>query len=88
MIKVENDWVIESDGMQYILKERTYTYDKHGRELFKTPTYYHSVEDALKGYARYKQLNFVKDNDMSVAQAIMEFKKINDDLEKIVRVNG
>lgn len=84
MIAIENGWLIDADIYQFVLKERTFTYDKNGNELYKNQTYHHSIEDALTYYAKIKQRKFVEENYINLSQAIKEFRKINEEITILI----
>ena len=81
MIKLLNDYFIESDGTQYILKEIVTREKKETKEKYKaeqTVGYYGELSQALNGYCRNVMMNYVKENDiclLKVLEKIEELKK-------------
>lgn len=88
MIKLENNWEIDSDGMQYILHQFTGNTDKEGRKVYRDTTYHVSVEKALESLIRKKQRETVAENEMSLQEAIKCFREINEELERQCKVGG
>lgn len=53
-VQIERNLFLESDGMQYILKEYTGTTDKNGKELYNAKGYYGDVQSAMRGLLKFK----------------------------------
>ena len=53
-VQIEGQLYLESDGMQFIIKEYSGKQDKAGNDLYKTHGYYSSVEGAIKGLVKKK----------------------------------
>lgn len=85
MIQVTKKWFIDSDGSQYILfKKEEYFSEKNNETKEKrTDMSYHStVSSALTQLLRKIQRKKVKQNDMTLKQAIDEFNKMEQMLVK------
>ena len=83
MIKINKSWYIDSDKYSYILfKKAKRISKKTGEEVVANVnvTYHPTVSDALTCLCRTLQKKLTNKNEMSLKEAIEEFKKI----EKVV----
>lgn len=80
MIKLNNNWVIDSDGCQYILKQDTGAIDKRGEKVYRSTSYHASVEQALCKLIKMEQMNYIEENEITLKEAINKFQEINDRL--------
>lgn len=53
-VHIENNLYLESDGMQFIIKEYTGTIGKDGKEISRSKGYFGSVESALQHVLKMK----------------------------------
>lgn len=53
-VHIEGQLYLESDSMQFILKEYTGNKDKHERETFKTLGFYTNIKSALNAVIKQK----------------------------------
>lgn len=64
-VHIEGDLYLESDDIQFIIKEYTGKTDATGRELYKTHGYFPSVQSAVKHLVKMKVMR-------STAQTLSE----------------
>jgi hypothetical protein len=53
-VQIEGNLYLESDEMQFTLKEYTDKLDKNGKEVFKVLGYYGTIQQAAKAFVRMK----------------------------------
>ena len=53
-VHIEGSMYLESDAMQFILKDYTGSTDKNGNELYKTLGYFPKIESAIKHLIKVK----------------------------------
>lgn len=85
MIKLSNGYVITADPACYTLnKTGTTTSKKTGekKECLNQLSYHSTVENALKSLVGREQRKAVVDKDMSLSEAISEFKSIREHWER------
>ena len=90
MIKILDNWEIDSDGSQYILRYNTglTRYDKKQEKdlpVYKNTTYHPSVEMALKCLANKIKMGIVESEVLTVKEAIKAFKEVNREMENILK---
>ncbi|MGN0022218.1 MAG: hypothetical protein ACI35Z_15555 [Sphingobacterium hotanense] len=80
---IENNLYIESDGMQYILKEYTGKTAENGTPLFKTHGYFSSIEAALNKFLKMKIMDSTA---QTLGELLREVKDIREYIESTVTV--
>lgn len=83
MIRINKSWFIDSDSKQYILFKKVRRIKKSTGEEYEgqvNVTYHATVSDALTCLCRTLQKKLTAKREMSLKEAIEEFKKI----EKVV----
>lgn len=78
MIKIEGNYYMDNDGMQFILKEDTWktTVDsktKEEKEVFKNHGYYRHPEQALE---KFVNLKVSKSDSKTVVELVKEIKEL------------
>lgn len=53
-VHIENNLYIESDGMQFIVKDYTGKQDKHGNDLYNTKGYFSTLEQTIQFLIKQK----------------------------------
>lgn len=53
-VKIEGNVYLESDSLQFIIKEYNGNMDKHGRELYKVHGYFSTTNSAIKYLLKMK----------------------------------
>ena len=84
MIKLQNDYFIESDGTQYILKEIVKRKKKETKEKYKAEQivgYYGELSQALNGYCRNVMMNYVKENDVCLLKVLEKIEELKKEIE-------
>lgn len=84
-IILDDDFVLVSDGMQFILQLRR-TVDNeesknYGNEYVTGVGYYSDLESALKGYVRKKTY---KSEATTIDELLQEIRKLNDYIHEII----
>lgn len=80
---IENNLYIESDGMQFIVKEYTGKQDKNENDLYKTHGYYPTVEGALKKVVKMKVMDSTA---QTLGELLAEVESIRGYIESKVTV--
>ena len=83
MIQINEDFRLSADDWNYTLEERKIKGEKAredevGKEIWKNVGYYGTVVDALEGLLRILQRRSVKNTDLTLAEARLEFAKLQD----------
>ena len=81
MIKIDEDFSIIADDNCYIVCKFTYK-DKNGEDVYKNLTYHRTLKEALTALIRKKQMKLVADNELTLQEAINEFKRIEEEFEQ------
>lgn len=87
MIQVSKKWFIDSDGRQYTLFKKVKYIGKDGEEKERQAecSFHSTISAALTCFIQKMQKNKVKQNDMSIREAIEEFNKMESVLIKSVQ---
>jgi len=87
MIQVSKKWFIDSDGRQYTLFKKVKYIAKNGEEKERQAecSFHSTVSAALTCFLQKMQKKKVKQNDMSIKEAIEEFNKMESILIKSVQ---
>lgn len=86
MIKIDEDFSIIADDNCYIVS-RYYGKDKNGEDVYKNLTYHRTLKEALTALIRKKQIKLVAENELTLQQAINEFKRIEEEFEQALKEN-
>lgn len=79
----ENELYIDADENQYTVKRYLGT-DKDGEIVWRYLSYHQTLKEALKSIIRHKQYQVIMDGDFTLAQALEEFKKIDDEFSSLL----
>lgn len=81
MIKITDDFYIDSDVNNYTLKEKLIVKDeksdKFGEEVYKDRGYYTTVEGCLKGFLKIQTRAWISKNSGEIKDLIKEIEKQN-----------
>lgn len=88
MIRVTDDYVIDTDENSYILQQdlhTTYT-DKMGktRHNYKNIGYYTSLNNALEGLKEVFARKCIGEGEKTLSEALQSLRDINADFEKLI----
>lgn len=86
MIKIDNEFYIDSDSYQYILQQKKINQIKQ-EEYYSPVAYMPTVEKCVEEVARIKRRR-VCQKDLSLVGALHEFEKINNELREILEGIG
>lgn len=75
-VNIENNLYLESDSMQFILKEYNGNEDKHGNPLYKTHGYFPNIKSALKHVMKMKIMNSTAANLVELRSDIGKIERI------------
>lgn len=88
MIKINDDIYIDSDGVQYVTKEKMILKNRKTGETyeeFKAVAYHPSLEMALSRLIKEKEMQLVMNNEMTLTEALNGFKTIHEDFKKYLK---
>ena len=85
MIELGNNYFIDTDDYQYIVK-KWIAFDKNGDDCYKILSYHQTLTQALESVMRKYQRKIVSESTMTLKDTIDEFQKINDDMMRILQV--
>lgn len=87
MIKITDDFYIDADGKNYILRERSIIQDKesknYGKELFKDEGYYTSLEHLLRGFLKIQTREWIQKNSGDIKDLLKEIENQNKFVESL-----
>lgn len=86
MIKIDNEFYVDSDIYQYVLLQKKINKIKQ-KEYFSTVAYLSSVEKCVEEVMKIKQRR-VCQKDLSLVGALHEFEKINNKMKNILNGIG
>lgn len=82
MIHIEDDYYIDADKYCYSLVQRRIAGDdakEPGKEYYSPLNSYHStISDCLRAYVTFKQRKQVSEHDQNLQEAILAFKRIDE----------
>jgi iron only hydrogenase large subunit-like protein len=84
MIKVIDNWIIDTDGYCFIAGELTDKKDKKGNVIVKSKTYHAGVSDAARRIMNEKIKDAVADGDKEMREFFAEMVAINDKFKSIL----
>lgn len=84
MIKLQNNFFIESDGTQYTLKKIVIRENKETKEKYEDKEkvgYYSELSQALNGYVRFVMLDKTKGEAVSLYQVLDMLKELKEEIK-------
>jgi hypothetical protein len=89
MIKINKNFIIDSDENQFIVKEVGTIQDKnsknYGEETYNVIGYYGTLEQALHGLEKVLSRRAIKVKTYTLKKAIEEIRAIHEDIFKCVK---
>ena len=85
MIKLINDWELDSDGTGYVVRLNTGKVDKKGNLIYAKTKYPSTIEDGLKIVKRELLKDYIKENDVTMLELIKEMERLNEQFEKLLK---
>lgn len=85
MIKLINDWELDSDGTGYVVRLNTGEVDKDGNPIYAKTKYPSTIEDGLKIVRRELLKDYIKENDVTMLELIKEMKRLNEKFEELLK---
>lgn len=77
MIRVDEDYYINADTYCYAVMKKGGK-DKNGDDIFRALSYPSSLEKAIEYIMKYKQRQYVSENDVDLQKTLIKFKRINE----------
>ena len=74
MIHIKDDYYIDADAYQFILKQDMHKKDKEGRDIYDSISYHATVEQALRSYVRLQMRGYASKPDIGLGEAIDYFE--------------
>lgn len=85
MIKLINDWELDSDGTGYVVRLNTGKVDKKGNSIYAKTKYPSTIEDGLKIVRRELLKDYIKENDVTMFELIKEMERLNKQFEELLK---
>ena len=82
MIKLQNNYEIQSDGNSYQLVINTGKQDKDGKTVYNAQGYYSSLEQCLQAYCCKNMMNKVSKEEMSLQDVLRELQELKKEVVK------
>ena len=82
MIRLKNNYQIQSDGNSYQLIYETDKTDKDGNLIYSIEGYYSSLEQCLQGYSRKVVMNKVAEQDLCLYDVLNELKELKKEIKQ------
>ena len=82
MIRLKNNYQIQSDGNSYQLVYNTDKLDKEGKQIYTTCGYYSGLEQALQAYSRRLVMDKVANEDICLYDVLNELKEIKREIKQ------
>lgn len=90
MIKINDNFVIDSDENQFILKEITTVQDTNSKNYGEKREihlgYYSTLEQSLIGLEKILQRRSIKVKDYDLKSIVQEIRAIHDDIFNVLKV--
>ena len=85
MIHIKDDYYIDADPYQFILKRDQHKTDKEGRPMFDLVSYHQTFAQAVKSYCRMAQRQDIMDKpDRELCDAFFDFENLVRELEELL----
>ena len=81
MIKIDEDFSILSDKGSYVV------YGYYSKDTLKPLIYHSTLKEALTALIEEKQHKLVAENDLTLQEAINEFKRIEEEIGQVFKEN-
>lgn len=89
MIRINDDYVIEVDELNYTLKQDMHKKDKEGNHVYKTYGYYNNLESAFKGAIEVQTKKSLANTEISLYDAVTCVRNIHkeftDTFRRVIR---
>lgn len=85
MVKLINDWELDSDGTGYVVRLNTGKVDKDGNPIYAKTKYPSTIEDGLKIVRRELLKDYIKENDVTMLELIKEMKRLNEQFDELLK---
>ena len=82
MIRLKNNYQIQSDGNSYQLIYETDKTDKDGNLIYSIEGYYSSLEQCLQGYSHKVVMNKVAEQDLCLYDVLNELKELKKEIKQ------
>ena len=85
MVRVNDDYVIEIDNLNYTPCRDCHTVDKKGIPVYRSLGHYSTLEQALKGIIKDMNTRTLAEGEYSVYEAIRIIQQSNDKFTAMLR---
>ena len=85
MIKINDDWIIDSDDNCYILKEDLHKCDKNGKKRYKVKGYYSGLSEAFNALIKEDTREMFTQGSYSLVEAVAALKNNKKKWEEIFK---
>lgn len=83
LIRLNDDYVIDHDGVSYNLAKDTHTVDKNGKPIYQPKGFFSRLETAV---AKFTKIEIVNANtSMSLKEYVDAYKQSVDRLERLLK---
>ena len=83
MIKIFEDWYIDADPRCYVLQQIGAP-DKDGNPTWKNATYHTTVAQAIQMLMNRKQLDIVRQNNLTLKETLDNFQELNETFKSLL----
>jgi hypothetical protein len=85
MIHIKDDYYIDADETQFILKEDKHRVDKEGRPIFDSLGYYGTFKQAVSGFLKMEQRGIIANGpDRELDEAFRDMNLLVIELENLL----
>ena len=85
MIKLTDDFYIDANDTHYILKRKSFTLSKNGKEKFRAICHYYDFSTLLENAAKAMHRDLInKTDDMRLSEAVAALKRIEARLKGLI----
>lgn len=85
MIRLINDWELDSDGTGYVVRLNSGKVDKEGNCIYTKTKYPSTIQDGLRIVRREMLKDYIKENDVTMLELIKEMKRLNEQFEELLK---
>lgn len=83
MLKLKNNYILDSDGRSYTLRRKTDKTNKKGNQIILTCGYYSDLETSIQGYLSRLLLDEINNRDMDAKELTTYLKELRDEVRNV-----
>lgn len=84
MIKLINNWELDTNGTGYVVQLNSGKKDKYGRYIYTKTLYPSTIINALKTVRNELLKDYVKENDVTMSDLIDKIDSLNKEFEQLL----